>query len=107
GEAFAADRSAVFGSIQRLRHQAKDIGTLKSTKQQEVTSQTTPAGENVIVIEPTNPQVVYVPQYNPQVVYTQAPTSTTVVIQEDDDSTEAVAAGLIGFTAGIAIGAAV
>ena len=60
----------------------------------------------MIVIEPANPQVVYVPQYNPQVVYTQAPTSTTVVVQEDDDTAEAVAAGLIGFTAGIAIGAA-
>ena len=47
---------------------------------------------------------MYVPQYNTQVVYTQAP--TTVVIQEDDDDAEeAIAAGLIGFTAGIAIGA--
>ena len=41
----------------------------------------------------------------PQVVYTQAPT-TVVVVEEDDDADEAVAAGLIGFTAGIAIGAA-
>ncbi len=54
------------------------------------------------MIEPANPQVVYVPQYNPQVVYTQAP--TTVVVQQDNSA--AVAAGLIGFTAGIAIGAA-
>ena len=62
----------------------------------------------MIVIEPANPQVVYVPQYNPEVVYTQ-PASTTVVIQEedDDDYAEAVAAGMIGFTAGVAIGAAV
>src|SRR6185369_8839372 len=38
-------------------------------------------------------------------VYT-APTSSTVVIKEDDNTEEAIAAGLIGFTAGIAIGAA-
>jgi Protein of unknown function (DUF3300) len=106
GQAFAADRTAVFASIQRLRAQAKNVGTLKTTSQQEVETRTTSSGEQVIVIEPANPQIVYVPQYNPQVVYTQ-PASTTVVIQEDDDSDEAVAAGLIGFTAGIAIGAAI
>ncbi len=106
GQAFAADRTAVFASIQRLRAQAKNVGTLKTTSQQEVETRTTSSGEQVIVIEPANPQIVYVPQYNPQVVYTQ-PASTTVVIQEDDDSAEAVAAGLIGFTAGIAIGAAI
>jgi hypothetical protein len=105
GEAFAADRSAVFASIQRLRAQAQKVGTLKTTAQQEVQTKTTSSGEQVIVIEPANPQVVYVPQYNPQVVYTQ-PASTTVVIKEDDDSAEAVAAGLIGFTAGVALGAA-
>src|SRR5262245_42166934 len=47
---------------------------------------------------------MYVPQYNPTTVYTQ-PTTQTVVVQEDN-SGEAVAAGLIGFTAGVAIGAA-
>jgi Protein of unknown function (DUF3300) len=105
GQAFAADRSMVFTSIQKLRHQAQDVGTLKTTAQQEVTTQKTSSGEEVIVIEPANPQVVYVPQYNTQVVYTQAPTTTVVV--QDDSTDEAVAAGLIGFTAGIAIGAAV
>ncbi len=105
GRAFTENRSAVFDSIQRLRAQAKKMGTLKTTPQQEVETKTTSSGSEVIVIEPTNPQVVYVPQYNPTVVYTQ-PASTTVVVKEDDDSGEAVAAGLIGFTAGIAIGAA-
>jgi hypothetical protein len=109
GAAFTSDRGAVFAAIQKLRQQAKNVGTLKSTPQQEVATKTTSAGDEVIVIEPTNPQVVYVPQYNTQVVYTQPPaTSTTVVIQEedDDDAATAVAAGLIGFTAGVAIGAA-
>jgi hypothetical protein len=105
GQAFTTDRSNVFASIQRLRSQAQKMGTLKTTPQQEVTTQTTSGGEQVIVIQPANEQVVYVPQYNPQVVYTQ-PATTTVVVQEDDDSGAAVAAGLIGFTAGIAMGAA-
>ena len=105
GQAFADDRSAVFASIQRLRAKAKQTGTLKTTAQQEVETRTTSSGEQVIVIEPANPQVVYVPQYNPQVVYTQ-PATTTVVVQEDNNDA-AVAAGLIGFTAGIAIGAAI
>jgi hypothetical protein len=102
GQAFTADRSAVFGSIQRLRTRAKDAGKLKSTPQQSVTTDTTASGQAVIVIEPANSQIVYVPQYNPQTVY--AP--STVVIEDDDDSDAAVAAGLIGFTAGIAMGAA-
>ena len=104
GATFAVNQQLIFDSIQKLRRQAQSVGTLKTTPQQEVTSQTTSSGEEVIIIEPANPQVVYVPQYNPQVVYTQAPSTTTVVIQEDDDDwEEAVAAGVIGFTAGVAI----
>ena len=105
GQAFMSDRSAVFASIQKLRLQAKNVGTLKSSPQQAVETKKTSSGEEVIVIEPTNPQIVYVPQYNTEVVYTQAPT-TVIVVEEDNSAAEAVAAGLIGFTAGIAIGAA-
>jgi hypothetical protein len=104
GQAFTKNRAAVFESIQRLRAQAQKAGTLKTTPQQEVNTQTTQSGQQVIVIEPANPQVVYVPQYNPQVVYTQP--TTTVVVQEQSSSADAAVAGLIGFTAGIAIGAA-
>ncbi len=107
GQAFVADRSAVFASIQRLRARARDAGKLKTTPQQEVETRTTSSGQQVIVIEPANPQIVYVPQYNAQTVYTPTTTSTTVVVQEDDNTGAAVAAGLIGFTAGIAIGAAI
>ena len=107
GQAFTSDKSAVFASIQRLRTKARDAGKLKSTSQQDVETRTTSSGQQVIVIEPANPQVVYVPQYNSQTVYTSSPTSSTVVIKEDDDADAAVAAGLIGFTAGIALGAAI
>ena len=106
GKAFSADRSNVFASIQRLRTKARDAGKLKDTAQQDVETRTTSSGQQVIVIEPANPQIVYVPQYNAQTVYTPTTTSSTVVIKEDDDADEAIAAGLIGFTAGIAIGAA-
>jgi hypothetical protein len=102
GQAFAADKSAVFDSVQRLRKKAQGTGALKSTPQQQVETKTTTSGQQVIVIEPSNPQVVYVPQYNPTVVYTQP---STVVVQQDN-SADAAVAGLIGFTAGIAIGAA-
>jgi hypothetical protein len=106
GQAFAADKSAVFASIQRLRKQAHDVGNLKTTSQQQVETQTTSGGQEVIVIEPANPQVIYVPQYNTQTVYVQtAPPATTVVVQ--DNSADAAAAAMIGFTAGVVIGAAV
>jgi len=105
GESFTADRSSVFASIQRLRKKASEAGKLKTNAQQEVETKTTSGGEQVIVIEPANPQVVYVPQYNAQTVYVPSTTSSTVVVTEDNTN-EAVAAGLIGFTAGIAIGAA-
>jgi hypothetical protein len=109
GGAFQVDKGAVFDSIQRLRAQSRAAGNLKSTPQQKVETRTTQGGEQVIVIEPANPQVVYVPQYNPQVVYTQpASTSSTtvVVVEDDDDDEEAVVGAMIGFTAGVAMGAA-
>jgi hypothetical protein len=105
GIAFTANKSAVFESVQRLRKQAHDVGTLKTTAQQEVETRTTSGGEQVIVIEPANPQVIYVPQYNSTTVYTTAPTTTTVVVHEDN-SAEVAAAGMIGFTAGVVMGAA-
>ena len=106
GRAFAADRGAVFDSIQRLRAKSQAAGNLKSTPQQTVETKTTQSGQQVIVIEPANAQVIYVPQYNPQLAYTQ-PTSTTVVVQEESDDDAAVAGAVIGFAAGIAIGAAI
>jgi hypothetical protein len=101
GEAFAKDRSAVFDGIQRLRAQAMAAGNLQSTSQQKVGTQTTESGQEVIVIEPANPEIIYVPQYDPVVVYTTPP--TTVIVE--DDSGDEAAAALVGFTAGVIIGA--
>ncbi len=94
GEAFTTNRNAVFDSIQRLRAQAQAAGNLQSTPQQQVQTQTTSSGQQVIVIQPANPQVVYVPTYNPQTVYVQS------------SSTSTATAAAVGFTAGVIIGAA-
>jgi hypothetical protein len=107
GQAFATDRSAVMDSIQRLRKEAMEAGALKSTPQQNVQTQTTQSGQQVIVVQPANPQVVYVPQYNPQTVYTAPPPqTTTVVVQESSSSSSAAGAAVVGFTAGVILGAA-
>ncbi len=103
GQAFTSDRKAVFDYIQRLRTQAAEAGNLKSTPQQQVQTQTTEGGQQVIVIQPANPQVIYVPQYNPQVVYTQP--APTIVVVHEDHSNEAAAAA-VGFTVGVIVGAA-
>jgi hypothetical protein len=95
GQAFSSDKNAVFDSIQRLRAEAQAEGNLKSTPQQQVQTETTSSGQQVIVIQPANPQVIYVPQYDPQVVYVQA-----------EPQGDAAAAGVIGFTAGVIVGAA-
>lgn len=64
GDAFLAQEADVMMSVQRLRKQAQDAGTLKSTEQQKVVTE-----RETVVIQPANPQVVYVPSYNPTVVY--------------------------------------
>ena len=95
GQAFMADQDAVFASIQRLRAKAQAVGNLKTTPQQEVQTQTTSTGQQVIVIQPANPQVVYVPQYNPQTVYVAPPPPS---------SSQIAATAAVAFTAGIIIG---
>lgn len=51
-------------SIQRLRAEAQQCGTLYTTAQQQVVMD-----NSYIRILPAQPNVVYVPQYDPQVVY--------------------------------------
>ena len=104
GQAFQNDREGLLQSAQRLRSQAAAVGNLKTTPQQEVKTETTPDGTQVIIIQPANPEVIYVPQYNPQVVYVQSPPTTQVVVVEDNS--DEAAAAVIGFTAGVIIGAA-
>jgi hypothetical protein len=96
GQAFTTDRDAVFASIQRLRSKAEEAGNLQSNDQQRVQTIATDEGEEVIAITPANPQVVYVPEYDSDVVY----------IEDDDDDADRTGAGLVGFAAGVIVGAA-
>jgi Protein of unknown function (DUF3300) len=68
GNAFLAEQAEVMQAVQRMRAQAQARGTLQSTPQETVTTQTE-NGQSVITIEPANPEVWYVPNYNPLYVW--------------------------------------
>jgi hypothetical protein len=97
GEAYHNQATDVMAAVQVLRAQAKTAGNLKSGSQITVVQES----PQVIVIQPANPQVVYVPQYNPTVVY-------GTPYQPPGYSTgDMVAAGVLAFGVGIAVGAAI
>ena len=95
GEAYHDQQAEVMTAIQTLRAQAKSAGNLKSSSQITVVQQS----PQTIVIQPANPQVVYVPEYNPAVIY------GTPYVTPGYSAGDVAAAGIIGFGAGIAIGA--
>jgi hypothetical protein len=68
GNAFLAQESDVMDAVQRMRAKAQGKGSLKTTAQQKVETQTA-EGKQVIVVQQANPDVVYVPSYDPTVVY--------------------------------------
>jgi hypothetical protein len=68
GDAFLAQQKDVLAAAQDLRRKAVAQGTLKTTNEQKVATETVD-GTTIIKVEPANPQVVYVPAYNPTVVY--------------------------------------
>jgi hypothetical protein len=70
GDALIGQEQDVAASIQRLRAKASAAGTLKTGKEQTVTTQTQ-GSETTIAIQPTDPQVVYVPTYDPNTAYGQ------------------------------------
>src|SRR5438270_9036557 len=69
GNACLAQQQDAMDAVQRMRAKAQSKGTLKTTEQQKVDTETVEGGEEAIVIEPANPQFVYVPSYDPAVVY--------------------------------------
>jgi len=95
GEAYHDQQAEVMTAIQTLRAQAKSAGNLKSSSQITVVQQS----PQTIVIQPANPQIVYVPEYNPTVVY------GTPYTTPGYSAGDVAAAGIIGFGAGIAVGA--
>ncbi|KWF68401.1 DUF3300 domain-containing protein [Burkholderia pseudomultivorans] len=131
GQAYYNDPTDVMNAIQVMRQRAQASGHLRSGSQLRVT-QAAPAApanytpapdapavysgpavvpppEQAIEIEPAQPDVVYVPSYNPAVVYGE-PVSTYpgYVYRPPAYSTgEMVAAGVITFGVGVAVGAAI
>jgi len=68
GNAFLAQEPDVMDAVQRMRAKAQGKGTLKTSAQQKVETQTV-EGKQVIVVQQASPDVVYVPSYDPAVVY--------------------------------------
>ena len=64
GDAYVNQQQAVLDAVQTMRKRAQQAGNLKSTPQENVTTQ----GQTV-VIQPANPEVVYVPEYDPWTIY--------------------------------------
>src|SRR6516165_11204241 len=122
GDAYFNFPKDVMNAVQVMRQRAYSAGNLKSNQQQAVTVQNqapgaTPAPPTTaaapqttivqppaqtIVIEPAQPQVVYVPQYNPTVVY-----GAPVPAYPGYSTGDIVAASVISFGVGIAVGAAI
>jgi hypothetical protein len=100
GEAYHDQQADVMTAIQTLRAQAKAKGNLQSSPQIKVVQQS----PQTIIIEPANPQVVYVPQYNPAVVYGY-PYVVPAYVAPAYSTGDLVAASLLSFGAGIAVGA--
>ncbi|HEY6414207.1 MAG TPA: DUF3300 domain-containing protein, partial [Edaphobacter sp.] len=92
GEAFHANQQQVMSAIQTLRQDAFARGALDSNEYQTVSVQQQ-GNVQVVVVQPTNPQVVFVPQYQPQQVWSSGPSSGDMI-----------AASMLSFGAGIALG---
>ena len=126
GSAFSSDQKSVLDAVQRLRKEAADVGNLKSSPQQTVSTRAE-SGNVYIEVKPADPTIVYVPQYDAQAVYTTPPppgtttttttttttagtnttTAATTESKEEEDGVStgaAVAIGLIAFGVGVAVG---
>ena len=68
GNAFLGQQKDVMAAVQRLRARAQANGKLKSTPQENVTTETQD-GQSAIAIQPADPQVIYVPTYDPAYIW--------------------------------------
>ncbi len=131
GQAYYNDPTDVMNAIQVMRQRAQTSGHLRSGGQMRVTqvAQAAPAGytpatdapvvyagpaivpppEQAIEIESAQPDVVYVPSYNPTVVYGEPVSAYPGYVYRPPaySTGEIVAAGVITFGVGIAVGAAI
>ena len=100
GEVYHNQEADVMTAVQTLRAQAKAKGNLQSSSQIKVVQQT----PQTIVIQSASPQVVYVPQYNPAVIYGY-PYVIPGYVAPVYSTGDMVAASMLSFGAGIAVGA--
>lgn len=105
GEAFLAQDKDLMDAIQAMRDKAQKAGTLRTTPQQVVVvtnsvvektveQQVVVVTNTVVQIQPASSSVVYVPTYNPYTVYYPPPAYVYDPY-----------APLVGFAAGVAMGA--
>jgi hypothetical protein len=64
GDAYFNQQPDVMDAVQVMRRRAQNAGDLKTTSQQNVTTQ-----GSTIEVEPTDPEIVYVPAYDPWLAY--------------------------------------
>lgn len=122
GDAYFNAPQSVMNAIQVMRQRAYQAGNLKTTPQQNVKLQRQAPGSagpalassgqaqvtvvqpppQTIIIQPAQPEVVYVPTYNPTVVY-----GAPVPAYPGYSTGDMVAASLISFGVGVAVGAAI
>jgi hypothetical protein len=125
GDAYFNYPQSVMNAVQVMRQRAQQSGSLKSSQQQKVTVESKPPGQapapvpadstsassqtvivqppaQTIIIQPAQPDVVYVPTYNPTVVY-----GAPVPAYPGYSTGDMVAASLLSFGVGIAVGAAI
>ncbi len=121
GDAYFNIPQSVMNAVQVMRQRAQQAGNLQSNQQQTISvekeaaapapaapassgqPQTTvvQAPPQTIVIQPSQPDVVYVPTYNPTAVY-----GAPVAAYPGYSTGDMVAASLLSFGVGIAVGAA-
>lgn len=64
GDAYYNQQADVMDAVQAMRQRAQAAGDLKTTSQQNVTTE-----GSTITVQPASPEIVYVPAYDPWLVY--------------------------------------
>src|SRR5262249_9760362 len=104
GDAFLAQKDGVLDAVQRMRAQAEQAGTLKTTQEQGVTREGGKEKETII-IQPASPQGVCDPAYPPTAygtAYAPAPYYPTAWGYTSD---QMATASLLSFGVGVGVGA--
>ena len=101
GQAFQSQQAGVMDAVQRLRVEAVQKGTLRSTPELTVAT-VTENGQPYVEILPANPQVVYVPQYQPSAIWGAPAYPYPQVVYPSTGSL--MATGFLSFGAGVAVG---